>query len=237
MSFRQGTGRLCLDFVHTLRDRASGTPVEDLPDGPALAAWVRQFGPVAPPAGSSVPAPIVAGARRLREAVHALVVAGAAGVPAQVRDAVNDAAARSVPVPFLDAGGVPRWQAADPVTATLALVARDALDLVTSPAAARVRACADPSCGALFLDASHTGTRRWCSADPCGNRARKRLARGPSNPAPANGAQTPRANGTPQATPPSGAARLKSGRPATAQRARAAEKLSPPMEARTPRGA
>ncbi|MEV0562418.1 ABATE domain-containing protein [Dactylosporangium sp. NPDC050588] len=187
MSFRQGTGRLCLDFVHTLRDRGSGTPVEDLPDGPALAAWVRQFGPVAPPAGSSVPAAIVAGAWRLREAVHALVVAGATAAPAQVRDAVNDAAARSVPVPFLDAGGAPRWQAADPVTATLALVARDALDLVTSPAAARVRACVDPSCAALFLDASHTGTRRWCSADPCGNRARKRLARGPSSPAPVNG--------------------------------------------------
>jgi predicted RNA-binding Zn ribbon-like protein len=178
MSFRQGTGRLCLDFAHTLRDRGTGTPVEDLSDGAALAAWVRQFGPVAPPPAGSVPTAILAAARRLREAVHALVVAGAAAAPAAVRDVVNEAASRSVPVPFLDAGGAPRWQAADPVTATLALVARDALDLVTSPAAARVRACADPACGALFLDASRTGTRRWCSADPCGNRARKRQVRG-----------------------------------------------------------
>jgi predicted RNA-binding Zn ribbon-like protein len=178
MSFRQGTGRLCLDFVHTLRDRGTGRPVDDLADGPALAAWVRQFGPVAPTPGSSVPAVILAGAQRLREAVHTLVVAGVSGPPDGVRDTVNDAAARSVPVPFLDAGGALRWQAADPVTATLALVARDTLDLVTSPAAARVRACADPQCRALFLDASRTGTRRWCSADPCGNRARKRQVRG-----------------------------------------------------------
>lgn len=180
MSFRQGTGRLCLDFVHTLRDRGTDRPVDDLPDGPALAAWVRQFGPVAPTPGSSVPGVILAGAQRLREAVQTLVVAGTllpGGPAAGVRDLVNDAAARSVPVPFLDAGGALRWQAADPVTATLALVARDALGLVTSPAAARVRACADPLCRALFLDASRTGTRRWCSADPCGNRARKRHVR------------------------------------------------------------
>lgn len=170
MSFRQGAGRLCLDFVHTLRDRGTGSPVEDLPDGAALGAWVRQFGPVAPAPGSSVPVVILAGAQRLREAIHALAMR--ADDPG--RDTVNDAAARSVPVPFLDAGGALRWQAADPVTATLALVARDALDLVTSPAAARVRACADPLCRALFLDASHTGTRRWCSADPCGNRSRRK---------------------------------------------------------------
>lgn len=201
MSFRQGTGRLCLDFVHTLRDRGTATPVEDLADGPALADWVRQSGPVAPAPGSSVPAVLVTGARRLREAVRALVLAGAAGPGAEVRDLVNDAAARSVPVPFLDAGGTLRWQAADPVTATLALVARDALDLVTSPAAGRVRACADPRCGALFLDASRTGTRRWCSADPCGNRARKRPPRDATPPARAT-PRHPAAAGLNGARPP-----------------------------------
>ncbi|MDG6104990.1 ABATE domain-containing protein [Dactylosporangium aurantiacum] len=191
MSFRRGTGRLCLDFADTLRDRGTATPVDELADGAALAAWVGQFGPVAPTPGSSVPAAILAGARRLREAVHTLVMAraagpgaeagdlpaGAGGPGAEARGLVNDAAGRSVPVPRLDAGGALRWQAADPVTATLALVARDALDLVTSPAAGRVRACADPRCGALFLDGSRTGTRRWCAADPCGNRARRRPAR------------------------------------------------------------
>lgn len=50
-------------------------------------------------------------------------------------------------------------------------MARDALDLVTSPALGRVRACAGADCGALFLDTSRPGTRRWCSMNTCGNKA------------------------------------------------------------------
>jgi len=37
----------------------------------------------------------------------------------------------------------------------------------------RVRDCANPHCGVLFLDSSRPGTRRWCSMDTCGNRAKK----------------------------------------------------------------
>ncbi|MCZ0991112.1 CGNR zinc finger domain-containing protein [Streptomyces diastatochromogenes] len=56
-------------------------------------------------------------------------------------------------------------------------MARDALDLITSPALDRVRDCAGPTCGALFLDTSRPGTRRWCSMDTCGNRAKKQALR------------------------------------------------------------
>ncbi|MDV9173795.1 CGNR zinc finger domain-containing protein, partial [Streptomyces sp. W16] len=66
----------------------------------------------------------------------------------------------------------------DPVRATLALVARDALDLATSPPLTRVRDCAGPTCGALFLDTSRPGNRRWCSMGTCGNRAKKETLRG-----------------------------------------------------------
>lgn len=55
----------------------------------------------------------------------------------------------------------------------LAVLARDALDLVTSPAFDRIRHCAGARCGALFLDTSRPGTRRWCSMDVCGNQAKK----------------------------------------------------------------
>jgi predicted RNA-binding Zn ribbon-like protein len=156
--------------------------VEELPDGPALAAWVGQCGPVAPVPGSVVPEPIVRDAQQLREAVHALVEAargsgGAAAAGEAPRERVNSAAMRSVPVPALGEQGELRWYANDPVTGTLALIARDALDLVTSPAAARVRTCADPGCSALFLDLSRPGRRRWCSMDSCGNRAKKQRRR------------------------------------------------------------
>jgi predicted RNA-binding Zn ribbon-like protein len=36
----------------------------------------------------------------------------------------------------------------------------------------RVRHCAHPSCVLWFHDTSRNGTRRWCSMDACGNRAK-----------------------------------------------------------------
>jgi predicted RNA-binding Zn ribbon-like protein len=47
----------------------------------------------------------------------------------------------------------------------------DALELVRdSPG--RVRECADPRCPALFLDTSRNRSRRWCSMERCGARAK-----------------------------------------------------------------
>ncbi len=47
----------------------------------------------------------------------------------------------------------------------------DALDLVRdSPG--RVRECADPRCPVLFLDTSRNRSRRWCSMERCGARAK-----------------------------------------------------------------
>src|SRR5882757_1265741 len=180
--FRHGSGRLCLDFIRTLRYRGSAGVIEELPDGAALIGWVDQFGPYeGDVAGVSGPAQ-VAGAQRLREAIHHLITAarGPGGVRAcgpAARRRINDAATHPVPVPSLDAGGRTRWAAADPVEAMLAMLARDALDLATSDAIGRIRGCANPDCGALFLDSSRPGTRRWCSMDTCGNLAKKETLR------------------------------------------------------------
>jgi predicted RNA-binding Zn ribbon-like protein len=180
--FREGAGRLCLDFMRTLRHPGTPAVSEELPDGPALAAWVRQCGPCTFD-DTVVPGdPLTADARRLREAVHALITAAArTGDPAccgdAARETINRAAAAPVPVPAMDPSGRIHWRANDPITATLALVARDALELAGSPAIARVRECADPRCGALFLDNSRPGTRRWCSMEVCGNRAKKSALR------------------------------------------------------------
>ena len=38
----------------------------------------------------------------------------------------------------------------------------------------KVRRCANPECGWLFLDDSRAGKRRWCSMSACGNRAKAR---------------------------------------------------------------
>ncbi|MFE2432803.1 CGNR zinc finger domain-containing protein [Streptomyces sp. NPDC059373] len=181
--FRQGAGRLCLDFIRTLRYRGTASPTEELGDAHALADWVRQCGPCG--ADSAVPLPAevdVEETHVLREAIHDLISAvregGEAGSCGRgAREEINRAAAGEVPVPRLEASGSIQWRADDPVRATLALVARDALDLVTSPAVTRLRNCAGPDCGAIFLDNSRPGTRRWCSMDTCGNRAKKETLR------------------------------------------------------------
>lgn len=176
--FRQGAGRPCLDFVRTLRRRDTADAVEELPDAESLAAWIRQCAPCPAEAGDA-DAALVGTAQELREAIHHLIGSARAGRAPDVRarERVNRAAAHAVPVPSLGPSGRLEWQADDPVRATLALVARDALDLLTSPALDRVRDCSGPTCGALFLDTSRPGNRRWCSMDTCGNRAKKEALR------------------------------------------------------------
>jgi predicted RNA-binding Zn ribbon-like protein len=169
--FRSGAGRLCLDFVRTLRFRGTPDATEELPDAPALLAWAEQFGKVG--GASAVPSDAsLRDARALREAIYELL-SGPSPVRPPVRQRLNRFAALPVPAPALRSSGELRWHAEDPVSAVLASLARDALDLVTSPASARVRRCAGERCGALFLDTSRPGTRRWCSMDVCGNQAKK----------------------------------------------------------------
>ncbi|MFC4048995.1 CGNR zinc finger domain-containing protein [Actinomadura syzygii] len=175
--FRSGAGRLCLDFIRTLRHRGAPGAEEELPDLAAVRAWVVQFAPFAVGEATGEPGQD-ARARVLREAIYELIdaavtPAGIESCPSRARETVNELAALPVPAPWLDASGRLRWHADEPVLASLALMARDALDLVTSAAIDRVRRCAGHDCNALFLDSSRPGTRRWCSMNTCGNQAKK----------------------------------------------------------------
>ena len=53
-------------------------------------------------------------------------------------------------------------------------VARAAADLLTSQTVSRVGECLGDGCGWLFLDMSRNRSRRWCSMEECGNRAKAR---------------------------------------------------------------
>jgi predicted RNA-binding Zn ribbon-like protein len=178
--FRQGAGRLCLDFIRTLRYRGRPGATEELTDVDALVAWA---GECAPPLGEAWPDAVdVAEARRLREAIVELLAAarGPGGVAAcdpRARRRVNRAAVLAPPAPMLEPDGQLRWYAPDSAAALLSLLARDALDLATSPSVDRLRECAQPDCAALFLDNSRPGSRRWCSMGACGNKAKKEALR------------------------------------------------------------
>jgi predicted RNA-binding Zn ribbon-like protein len=111
-------------------------------------------------------------ARLLRESIYALVhdrLAGRTLAQAHVAT-LNAIAARPDPVPSVAVGGELAWGAADPESAALSRVARDAIELLTGPSAARLGECAAPDCAFLFLDTSRAGRRRWCAMNRCGNR-------------------------------------------------------------------
>ncbi|MEV0125783.1 CGNR zinc finger domain-containing protein [Streptomyces sp. NPDC050703] len=114
--------------------------------------------------------------RSLREQIRSLLasrVAGHAALPAAVT-AINDAMTR-VPTASLlmwDEKTGPYRTAPHPTTAivehALAVIAADAADLLTSPDADRLTACASPPCNRFLL--KH-GRRQWCSTR-CGDRVR-----------------------------------------------------------------
>ncbi len=66
------------------------------------------------------------------------------------------------------------WQIEVTPTAAgmLAPVLWSAADLLAISAATRLRECANERCLWLFIDDSKNGTRRWCSMQACGNRAK-----------------------------------------------------------------
>jgi predicted RNA-binding Zn ribbon-like protein len=114
----------------------------------------------------------------LREAIFRIFSAAAAGGPPAADDLarLNRALARA---PARDrlrrADGGYRWQL-DRLTPTapalLAPVLWSAGDLLAAARLVRVRRCANEQCQWLFLDDSKSGTRRWCSMQSCGNRAK-----------------------------------------------------------------
>jgi predicted RNA-binding Zn ribbon-like protein len=110
--------------------------------------------------------------RDIRTAEDGEAAAGPAGAVAEAVDQVN-AAAAALPRPCLTVrdGRLGRGtaSAASPVTAGLARVAEQAIDLLSGPDAARLRACYAPGC-VLYFIAAHP-RRAWCSV-ACGNRAR-----------------------------------------------------------------
>ncbi len=127
----------------------------------------------------------LAAAKRLREALWEITSRRARGgasapVPATYVTALNRAAAAPPLVPVVSPGtGGDRRGWAAPVTgpAACSTLARDAIDLLTGPAADRIRQCAGDTCALVFVDTSRPGRRRWCSMTRCGNLHKQRLHR------------------------------------------------------------
>ena len=177
---------LCLAFANTRYWRGSPAPTEELSALPDLLRWTAEHGTPARLVAQAAAAWQDAAAARdafaaalaLREVIFRTFAAVAmeAAVPSADLAALNAALATAPPRSHLAAARDERGWALGPapagLTTLLAPVLWSAGDLLVGPRAARVRQCANPACGWLFLDDSKSGNRRWCSMSSCGNRAK-----------------------------------------------------------------
>ena len=177
---------LCLAFANTRYWRGSPTPTETLSglsellgwagENAAPAALVTKVAAAAHDPGSAQDA--FTSALRLREIIFRTfaAVAKEAAIPpddlAALNAALAGAPARTQLAERRDGRGWAVDADAPSVEALLAPVLWSAGDLLVGTRAARVRQCANPACGWLFLDDSKSGNRRWCSMSACGNRAK-----------------------------------------------------------------
>ncbi|MGW3356596.1 CGNR zinc finger domain-containing protein [Streptomyces bungoensis] len=172
---RFDAGRICLDLLATTH------PVERLDTVEPLCAWITGSGLVPPgTALAHADAEWVAGFRELRTCVDQLVRGAHTLLPASYDLALhrlNEAARAAPPAPRAvcrEDGTLVRELAVVPECAgLLAVVARDAVELLTDPVArAAVRECEGDNCPVVYLDTSRGRRRRWCSSEICGNRER-----------------------------------------------------------------
>jgi predicted RNA-binding Zn ribbon-like protein len=159
--------------LHNTLYAVGGTTRDGLEDAPD--AWLEGLADRLP--GGSGPWPAADELVALRDAVRAALHAATDGSPYDVAalNALNGASARA------PTSAAVEWRAGDVVGAVdhhgasradivIAALAADAIDLITGPRRAGLRACGAPGCVLMFL--KDHARREWCS-NACGNRARQ----------------------------------------------------------------
>jgi predicted RNA-binding Zn ribbon-like protein len=183
--------RLCLNFANTVDPRHGDHPQEFLNSYADLIAWSARAGLLDEPTRSALTQiadqdraaaeAVFARALRLRQALYRVFsgIAAGAEAPATELDALNQAVGEAFAHTRLQREGDGYhwgWRTDPPaLDRMLWPVVRSAVDLLTSGQLARVKECPGPDgCGWLFYDTSKNGSRRWCSMEGCGNRAKGR---------------------------------------------------------------
>ena len=185
-------GRLCLGLVNTFHPRSGRHMHDALTEYADLVAWNRSVGMLTEEQehyllqqASGHPQEARKTFERtlaLRESIYRAFSAVAAGSSPQSVDlgVMQSVFAEAVAYGYLSPAAREfswTWGAGERYGEELNLllwpVALSAIELFTSSNEwSRVKEC--PGCGWLFLDASKTGNRRWCSMDACGSRAKMR---------------------------------------------------------------
>jgi predicted RNA-binding Zn ribbon-like protein len=163
-------GHVALDLAATLRARLKPSPRELLVQPGDLVRWLRsaQLTDSTP----QVTPTDLETARSLRECIYTLALARIRhkSLPQDARRKLNAIAAQESAVPELGVDGLVHLPGT--AAALLASIGRDAIFLLGSERELRIRQCEGETCAILFLDASRSGERRWCSMAGCGNRSK-----------------------------------------------------------------
>jgi len=178
---------LCIDFANTRYWRGS-EPVETVHDFSEMVQWCETNAMLGREAAERAlqcsekrgrdAAAIFDDAIALRETIYRICFAMAEGKTPAPRDvaainaALDGAPERRVLAHREKTFG---WRIdRDALSAAdlLAPVLWSACDLIVSPEVGRLRHCLNDQCGWLFMDDSKNGSRRWCSMQSCGNRAK-----------------------------------------------------------------
>ena len=169
------SGSFALDFAYTgtIGDRPDAERLH-VPDD--LTTWLRERFPIAVGAARSRD---LFDAISLRDAIGrmATVTSQGEGPRAADIDLVNLYAATPDIPPTLTGGTRQAGRSVQTVPQALSTIARDAVDLFDPAHAERIRECAGDDCSMVYLDTSRAASRRWCSMQRCGNRAKVRAHR------------------------------------------------------------
>ena len=177
-----------LDFINTIDPREGPHRIDHLCDFADLLAWAKRAHVVSDgdarrisleaKGNSGSAARAFKRAIDLREALYLIflrIVAGQSpprAALAELMRAHRDGLAHGA---FVRSGN--RFQWVLPAIAEFVRwrIAQDAIALLESAELTRVKRCpGSGDCGWLFLDTSKNATRRWCSMEGCGNRAKMR---------------------------------------------------------------
>ena len=181
-SFRFVSGHRALDYAATFGDRYR-RGVERLRQPSDLEEWLRSAGLAVSTLASGED---LDDARQLREVIYRLARSALKdeALATADLDALNAWARTPRPAPQLDRRLGRKWAHSQNVQGALALIACEAIELLSGPERPLIRECAAaPTCSLLYLDRSRGRRRRWCEMERCGSRAkmadyRKRHASG-----------------------------------------------------------
>lgn len=183
------SGNLVLDFTNTSEYHASQDPTEMLTSFPDLISWSQAAGLLTKNEGQELlnraarnskwAAASLEKALTFRELIYRLLCAAANNQPPDPEDlaAFNISLSAALGKSEITAerkGYSWAWSEENiEAEKILWILAREAANLFTSGDLKRVGECADDrGCGYLFIDTSRNHSRRWCSMESCGNRAK-----------------------------------------------------------------